>query len=152
MKNSPKFLMYIFALLTSTTATAVFSFTSFISSFSSSISATALMTSDNLPTPEGSIKIRSGLYVAITSFKEVPKSPTNEQQIHPEFISLISIPDSFKNPPSIPISPNSFSINTTCSPTRASFNIFWIKVVFPAPKNPDTISILVISNALPSCN
>ena len=36
--------------------------------------------------------------------------------MQPEFISRISIPASFKKPPSIPISPNSFSIRTTCCP------------------------------------
>ena len=75
---------------------------------------------------------------------EVAKSPTSEQQIHPEFISRISIPASFKNPPSIPISPNSFSINTTCSPLYASERSFLIKVVFPAPRNPEIMSIFVI--------
>ena len=39
------------------------------------------------------------------SFRAVPKSPTREQQIQPEFISRISIPASFRKPPSIPISP-----------------------------------------------
>ena len=50
-----------------------------------------------------------------TSFNAVPKSPTKEQQIHPEFISVTSTPASFKKPPSIPISPNSFSISTSFS-------------------------------------
>ena len=80
----------------------------------------------------------------MTSFREVPKSPTREQQIQPEFISLISIPDSFKNPPSIPISPNSFSIRTVLLPSNASFNNFLIRVVLPAPRKPDTTSIFVI--------
>ena len=84
--------------------------------------------------------------MSTTSFKDVPKSPTNEQQIQPEFISLISTPESFKNPPSIPISPNSFSISTTCSPFNASFNNLLISVVFPAPKKPDIISTFVILN------
>ena len=125
----------------STTATALFNVT-----FCPSVAfCTAFITSDNLPTPDGSISILSGLYFSITSTKEVPKSPTKEQQIQPEFISFISIPDSFKNPPSTPISPNSFSINTTLCPFKASFNNFFIRVVFPAPKNPETISIFVIS-------
>ena len=85
--------------------------------------------------------------MSITSFKDFSKSPTSEQQIQPEFISLISIPASFKNPPSIPISPNSFSIRTTCSPLNASFKSFLINVVFPAPKNPEIMSILVTMTA-----
>ena len=80
----------------------------------------------------------------ITSFREVPKSPTREQQMQPEFISRISIPDSFRKPPSMPISPNSFSIRTTCSPFNASDSNFLINVVFPAPRKPDIISIFVI--------
>ena len=46
-------------------------------------SAIAFSTSDNLPTPDGSIKIRSGLYFSITSFNDLEKSPTKLQQIHP---------------------------------------------------------------------
>ena len=145
MKNSPKFLMYILHFETSTTTTAAFKVTSVIFSLDSR-SATALITSESLPTPEGSMRILSGEYVLITSFNEAPKSPTNEQQIHPEFISLISIPASLRNPPSIPISPNSFSMRTTFSLLRTSLSIFWINVVFPAPRNPETMSILVILN------
>ena len=84
----------------------------------------------------------------MTSFKEAPKSPTKEQQIQPEFISLISIPASFRNPPSMPISPNSFSISTVLLPSRASCKSFLIRVVFPAPKNPETTSIFVILTIL----
>ena len=94
---------------------------------------------------------RSGVYFVRTSFKERPKSPTKEQQMHPEFISRISIPESFKNPPSIPISPNSFSIRTTFSPAIASFRSFFINVVFPAPRKPEIISIFVIMTPL-SCH
>ena len=141
IKNSPKFLIYILHFMASTTATALFSSTS----ASDTTSCTAFITSESFPTPEGSIKILSGAYVSNTSFKEVPKSPTSEQQMQPEFISLISIPASFKNPPSMPISPNSFSINTTFASAKASFKSFFINVVFPAPKKPDTISIFVIS-------
>jgi hypothetical protein len=54
------------------------------------------------------------------------------------------MPASFKNPPSIPISPNSFSIRTTCSPASASESSFLIRVVFPAPRNPEIISIFAI--------
>ena len=126
--------------MASTTATALFKCTP-----SEEVApSTARITSDSLPTPEGSIRMRSGWYLSSTSFNAVPKSPTREQQIQPEFISVISIPASFKNPPSMPISPNSFSISTTCSPASASFNNFLINVVLPAPKKPDTISIFVI--------
>ena len=109
--------------------------------------STALITSESLPTPDGSIKILSGAYVSITSFKDAPKSPTNEQQIQPEFISLISMPASFKNPPSIPISPNSFSIKTVFELFNTSLSNFLINVVFPAPKKPEKISIFVIFTA-----
>ena len=143
-KNSPKFLIYIFAFVASTTATALFNCTV----WSSMASCTAFMTSDNLPTPEGSIRMRSGVYWLSTSFREAPKSPTREQQIQPEFISLIWIPASCRKPPSIPISPNSFSISTVCVPFSASFNSFWIRVVLPAPKKPETMSIFVISICL----
>ena len=134
--------MYIFVFNPSTTAVVLLSTTSV---FSSSItSLTALITSDNFPTPDGSIIILSGAYLSITSFNAVPKSPTKEQHIQPEFISVISTPASFKNPPSIPISPNSFSIKTNFSPLRPSSNSFLIRVVLPAPKKPEIISIFVI--------
>ena len=107
--------------------------------------STALITSDNLPTPDGSIITRSGEYFSNTSFKATPKSPTNEQQIHPEFISVISTPPSFKKPPSIPISPNSFSISTNFSPLKPSLINFLMSVVLPAPKKPEIMSIFVIS-------
>ena len=126
--------------MASTTATALFK----CMPSSAVAPSTALMTSESFPTPEGSMRMRSGLYFKSTSFNAVAKSPTSEQQMQPEFISVISIPASFKKPPSIPISPNSFSMSTTCSPASASFKSFLISVVFPAPKNPETISILVI--------
>ena len=88
--------------------------------------------------------MRSGAYLSMTSRREVPKSPTSEQQMQPEFISRISIPDSFKKPPSMPISPNSFSMRTTRVPASASFNSFLMSVVLPAPRKPETISILVM--------
>ena len=88
--------------------------------------------------------IRAGAKRSITSFNAFPKSPTREQQMHPEFISVILTPASFKKPPSIPISPNSFSISTICSPANASLISFFINVVFPAPKKPEIISIFVI--------
>ncbi len=132
--------MYILHFPASTTATLLFK----EASTSVSTFNTAFSTSESFPTPLGSIITRSGLYVSNTSFKEVPKSPTKEQQIHPLFISLISIPASFKKPPSIPISPNSFSIRTTFVSASASFKSFLINVVLPAPKKPDIISIFVI--------
>ena len=118
----------------------------FNSTFSKSFftSATALITSESLPTPDGSIMILSGSYFVITSLRAVPKSPTRVQQIQPEFISVISIPASLRKPPSIPISPNSFSISTTFCPPSASFISFLMRVVLPAPRNPEIISIFVI--------
>ena len=140
LKNSPKFFIYILHFAASTMVTALFNATS----ISADTSITAFITSESLPTPDGSMMIRSGLYLVSTSDKDFPKSPTKEQQIQPEFISRISIPESFKNPPSIPISPNSFSMRTTCSPEIASCKSFLIKVVFPAPRKPEIISIFVI--------
>jgi hypothetical protein len=116
-----------------------------VTSTSEATSITAFITSDSFPTPDGSMITRSGWYFVSTSSRDLPKSPTSEQQIQPEFISRISTPASFKKPPSIPISPNSFSIRTTCSPAMASCSSFLIKVVFPAPRKPDIISIFVIS-------
>ena len=111
LKKSPKFFMYILHLEASTTVQNALS-----CAWSSLAFATALITSLSLPTPEGSIRMRSGAYCATTCCNALEKSPTREQQIQPEFISVTLIPASCKNPPSIPISPNSFSINTTFSP------------------------------------
>ena len=139
LKNSPKFFIYILHLLASTTVQKALSFAS-----SSFAFATALITSESLPTPDGSMMMRSGAYCAATCCNALEKSPTSEQQIQPEFISVTLIPASCKKPPSIPISPNSFSISTTFSPLYASWISFLINVVFPAPKKPEKISILVI--------
>ena len=138
LKNSPKFLIYILHLFTSTTTTELLR-----TVFSISALSTALVTSLSLPTPEGSMRIRSGMYSAITFRNASLKSPTKEQHIQPEFISEISIPASLRNPPSIPISPNSFSIRTIFSPLYASCINLFISVVFPAPRNPEIISIFV---------
>ncbi len=140
LKNSPKAFICLVAFAVLTTVIRPFSFTS----FSCSTSCTDFITSESFPTPEGSIRIRSGWNRSMTSRRFFPKSPTREQQMQPEFSSLISMPESFKNPPSMPISPNSFSINTIFSPWNTSSSIFLIKVVFPAPKNPEIISIFVI--------
>ena len=64
--------------------------------------------------------------------------------MQPELISLIFTPDSFKKAPSIPISPNSFSIKTTFSFFNPVSNNFLINVVFPAPKKPEIISIFTL--------
>ena len=93
---------------------------------------------------------RSGVYFVRISFSELAKSPTSEQQMQPEFISRTSIPESFKKPPSMPISPNSFSISTTFSPESASASSFLIKVVFPAPRKPEIISTLVFAISVSS--
>ena len=93
------------------------------------------------------MRMRSGSNCFCTSTSALPKSPTSEQQMHPEDISLICTPDSFRNPPSMLISPNSFSMSTSFSPEKASASSFLMRVVFPAPKKPDTISIFVITYA-----
>ena len=110
LKNSPKFFIYILHFPASTTVVYALRTAVSVSTF-----LTAFITSESLPTPEGSIIILSGLYSDITLARASVKSPTREQQIQPEFISVISIPASLRNPPSIPISPNSFSIRTTFS-------------------------------------
>ena len=74
------------------------------------------MTSESLPTPLGSMSTRSGWNCATTSLSALLKSPTREQQMQPADISEISMPDSFRKPPSMLISPNSFSISTSFSP------------------------------------
>ena len=133
--------MYILHFCTSTTVVALFITTSACSLTSS----TAFITSESFPTPDGSIITLSGAKSSITFFNASPKSPTREQQIQPEFISVISTPASLRNPPSIPISPNSFSINTSFSPENAWSMSFFISVVLPAPKKPEIISIFVMS-------
>ena len=57
--------------------------------------------------------------------------------MHPEFISEISTPASRRNPPSMPISPNSFSMRTIRSPFSASSSSFLMRVVLPAPRKPE---------------
>ena len=137
-------MIYILALLASTTATEELR----ITSLGRCALTHAFITSDSLPTPDGSIIILSGAYLLTTSLSAVAKSPTREQQIQPEFISVISIPASLRKPESTPISPNSFSISTTFCPLSASERSFLIRVVFPAPRKPDTTSILVIISSL----
>ena len=112
----------------------------------SSTFSIALIISESLPTPDGSIMILSGLNFSTISFIDFEKSPTREQHMHPELISLICTPLSFKNAPSTPISPNSFSIKTTFSFLRSLAKSFFIKVVLPAPRNPEITSILIIQN------
>ena len=112
----------------------------------------AFLTSLNLPTPLGSIKIRSGLKRSITSFNDDAKSPARLQQMHPCDNSLISIFASAKKSLSTLTSPNSFSISTNFSFVIFVFNNRLIKVVFPAPKKPETISILTYIFLLSSLN
>ena len=57
VKNSPKFLRYSFALVQSTTVTALLSF---IPGTSAAVFSMARITSSSFPTPEGSMRIRSG--------------------------------------------------------------------------------------------
>ena len=140
LKNSPKFFRYNLAFFPSTTVILP-SISISASFFTSSMAFTM---SDNFPTPEGSIITRSGWYSSSTFLRASLKSPTSVQQIQPEFISVISIPASFKKPPSMPISPNSFSISTSFSPANAWLINCLINVVFPAPKKPEIISTFVI--------
>ena len=111
LKNSPKFFMYILHLFASTTAVKLLSCRASEPTF-----CTARITSLSLPTPEGSISMRSGAYSSTTFLSALPKSPTRLQQMQPEFISVTSIPASCIKPPSMPISPNSFSMSTSLSP------------------------------------
>ena len=67
--------------------------------------------------------------------------------MQPEFISLICTPESLRKPPSMAISPNSFSISTIFSPVYASAISFLISVVLPAPRKPEKISIFVIKES-----
>ena len=89
---------------------------SFSSGTWAAVRSTAATTSDSLPTPEGSMRMRSGWNWRWTSCRAWVKSPTREQQMHPEDISEICTPESFRKPPSMLISPNSFSMSTSFSP------------------------------------
>ena len=100
--------MYILALPASTTVT-------FAPMCAPSTRSTAAATSESLPTPEGSMRMRSGAKSAITLRRALVKSPTRVQQMQPEFISVICTPASCRKPPSMAISPNSFSMRTSFS-------------------------------------
>ena len=126
---------------TSTTVTAEFDSTG--KSFSTS--DTAFKTSESLPTPLGSIITLFGEYFSSSSLREASKSPAKEQHIQPEFISLISIPEFFRKPPSIPISPNSFSIIIVLPLSLLPSTSLFINVVFPAPRKPEITSIFVFA-------
>ena len=108
LKNSPKLRIYIRHLPASTTVT-------FAPISQPSTPATAFATSESLPTPEGSMMMRSGAYSAMTFLSASVKSPTRVQQMQPEFISVICTPASLRKPPSMAISPNSFSMRTSFS-------------------------------------
>ena len=110
-QNSPKFFMYILARVASTTVVKEPGTRS-----GSPTPCTARMTSESLPTPEGSMRMRSGANWVLTFLSASAKSPTRLQQMQPELISVISTPASFKKPPSTEISPNSFSMRTSFSP------------------------------------
>ena len=62
------------------------------------------------------MRMRSGWNCSATSLRALLKSPTREQQMQPEDISEICTPDSLRKPPSMLISPNSFSMRTSFSP------------------------------------
>ena len=68
--------MYILHLLASTTAVKLFSCKASEPTF-----CTARITSLSLPTPEGSISMRSGAYSSTTFLSALPKSPTRLQQL-----------------------------------------------------------------------
>jgi len=131
--------MYILYLLASTTVVKPLS-----SILSLLRSWTAMMTSDSLPTPDGSMSMRSGSYCSITSLSALPKSPTSVQQMQPATISLIFTPDSLRNPVSTPISPNSFSMSTMFLFSYPSDMSFLMSVVLPAPRKPEKISTFAI--------
>ena len=69
--------------------------------------------------------------------------------MQPEFISVISTPASFRKPPSMPISPNSFSMSTFFCPWKASLRSFLMRVVLPAPRKPEIMSIWVMVLSYP---
>ena len=99
--------------------------------------------SDSLPTPDGSIRILSGLKIFLMSFIELAKSSATEQHIQPAFISLTESPSLSRMVPSILTSPNSFSMMTVLEKSSDSLISFLIKLVLPDPRKPDTIFILV---------
>src|SRR5699024_6781932 len=68
--------------------------------------------------------------------------------MQPAFSSFTWMPASRIKPPSMPISPNSFSISTSFSPPQASWISFLMRVVLPAPKTPEKMSILVLFSAM----
>ena len=73
---------------------------------------------------------------------EAAKSPFTEQQIHPSVSSQIfTLVDSFRISPSTPEVPYSFSKIAISFFVRFASSL--IKVVLPAPKKPDTISIFI---------
>ena len=128
--------MYILAFLPSATVIRL----SISTPASSCMSITAFATSDSLPTPDGSMMMRSGWNSSLTCFSDFAKSPTSVQQMHPEFISVTSMPEFCMKRLSIPISPNSFSMSTVFSSLYAFEISSFMNVVFPAPRNPDIIS------------
>ena len=65
------------------------------------------------------------------------------QHIHPELISFTSILLSLSKSPSIPTSPYSFSTIATFSSFTKVSKSFFIKVVLPAPRNPEIISTFI---------
>ena len=140
MKNSPKLRAYILHLPTSATVAHPASSISWVLATSS----TTRRMSESLPTPEGSIRMRSGWYWSINWPRASVKSPTSVQQMQPLLSSVIWTPVSFMNPPSMPTSPYSFSSSTTFSPSKAPSSSFLISVVLPAPRKPEMILTFVI--------
>ena len=93
-----------------------------------------------------SVKKMEGDYgdVKLNALVTVANAMKVSKQMKPEFSSVIRMQDSLRKPPSTPISPNSFSISTSLSPVKTSRISFLIRVVLPAPRKPEKISILVI--------
>ena len=54
--------------------------------------------------------------------------------MQPEFISVISTPASLRKPPSMPISPNSFSMRDDLLTVEGLVQQLLMRVVLPAPK------------------
>ncbi len=93
--------------------------------------------------PVGSTIIRSGAYSFIISKMPAGNSLELLQQIQPACMGFTVRPSILSVSSSMLILPNSFSRITIFSPGYTPSINFLIKVVLPAPKKPDMISILV---------
>ena len=97
----------------------------------------------SFPTPVGSMTRYSGSTAFAMERTDRAKSPLAEQQMQPSVISqMFTVPlasSVSSRSLSIPAAPYSFSKMANSLPV--CFARALIKVVFPAPKKPDTISI-----------